>query len=75
MDVEGWEIAALRGARQVLTHAQVAVEMHPSAWEWSGHTRHDFERLLTDYGLRAVGLNSQADVFEDYGHAHLARAV
>jgi hypothetical protein len=38
MDVEGWEIAALRGARQVLTHVQVAVGMHPSAWEWSGHS-------------------------------------
>ena len=75
MDVEGWEIAALRGARQVLAHAQVAVEMHPSAWEWSGHTRHDFERLLADYGLQAVGLTSQGDVFADYGHAHLAPAL
>ena len=75
MDVEGWEIAALRGARRVLEHAQVAVEMHPSAWSWSGHDRHDFENLLGDYGLHAVGLSSQGDVFEDYGHAHLARAV
>ena len=46
--------------------------MHPSAWSWSGHGRQDFERLLADYGLQAVGLTSQADVFEDYGHAHLA---
>ena len=74
MDVEGWEIAALRGARQVLTQAQVAVEMHPSAWEWSGHSRNDFERLLADCSLRAVGLTGQTDVYGDYGHAHLAPA-
>jgi FkbM family methyltransferase len=75
MDVEGWEIAALRGARRVLEQAQVAVEMHPSAWSWSGHNRKDFEHLLGEHGLRAVGLSSQADVFEDYGHAYLARVL
>lgn len=75
MDVEGWEIAALRGARSVLAHAQVALEMHPSAWSWSGHARQDFEHLLDEYGLHAVGLSSQADVLEDYGHAYLAPAT
>lgn len=75
MDVEGWEIAALRGARRVLEHAQIALEMHPSAWSWSGHRRQDLEHLLGDCGLQAVGLSGQADVFEDYGHAYLTRAT
>lgn len=75
MDVEGWEIAALRGARQVLQHAQVALELHPSAWSWSGHNRQDLERVLEENGLQAVGLSGQADVLGDYGHAHLARRV
>ena len=39
MDIEGWEIAALRGARTLLETARVVVELHPSAWAWSGHTR------------------------------------
>jgi FkbM family methyltransferase len=75
MDVEGWEIAALHGGREVLRHSRVAVELHPSAWAWSGHSRADLERVLGDYGLRGVGLSGQADVLGDYGHAYLERTA
>ena len=75
MDVEGWEIAALRGAPNVLEHAKVALELHPSAWSWSGHSRQDLERVLDDNRLKAVGLSNQADVLADYGHAYLARRL
>ena len=39
MDIEGWEIAALEGARSHLGRTRFIVELHPDAWQWSGHTR------------------------------------
>ncbi len=71
MDVEGWEISALRGAWSVLRQSGVAVELHPSAWPWSGHSRADLEQLLDTYALDAVPLTDQKDVLGDYGHVHL----
>ena len=46
MDIEGWEIAALEGARSHLGRTRFIVELHPDAWQWSGHTRADLEGLL-----------------------------
>ena len=65
----------MRGATNVLDHAKVALELHPSAWSWSGHSRQDLERVLDENGLKAVGLSNQADVLTDYGHAYLARRL
>ena len=53
MDIEGWEIAALEGARSLLGRTRFIVELHPDAWQWSGHTRADLERLLDSAGLEA----------------------
>ena len=71
MDIEGWELHALRGARHVLSRSHIVVEMHPSAWPWSGHSRSDFEQLLTELRLRAVPISGQRDALADYGHIHL----
>lgn len=75
MDVEGWEIAALSGATGLLAHAQaqVVVELHPSAWAWSGHARADLEHVLTNAWLRPVPLTGQQDPLAEYGHVYLER--
>ena len=71
MDIEGWEIAALRGARTLLDETRVAVELHPSAWAWSGHTRADLEMLLRERMLGARPLAGQRDVLDEHGQVVL----
>jgi hypothetical protein len=71
MDIEGWEIAALRSARTLLANTRIAVELHPSAWPWSGHSRSDLERLLDEWRLTPVPLVGQTDVFADHGQVIL----
>lgn len=78
MDIEGWEIAALRGARQILTSGPkigIVVELHPNAWCWSGDTRADLERLLSDYARIPVGLDGQEDPLDEHGHVYLSPAL
>ena len=44
VDVEGWELAVLRGARALLTRTPsvaLFVEMHPSVWPLIGVTKDD----------------------------------
>jgi hypothetical protein len=77
MDVEGFEIAALAGARDLFTADPppvAVVELHPSAWPAAGTTRADLERLLAEYRLRAVPLSGQTDPLGEYGHVALTRA-
>ena len=74
MDIEGWEIAALKSARTLLPHCRFVVELHPSAWPWSGHSRTDLEALLQEFGLEAVPLTGQADPYEVDGHVYIGRA-
>src|SRR5207244_1188862 len=65
MDVEGYEVAALRGAAELVRRGRdrlgILVEMHPNLWEPSGESRAAMERLLTDLGLRPVALTGQRD--------------
>ncbi len=77
MDVEGFEVAALAGARELFTAGPppvAVVEFHPNAWGVAGTTRADLERLLADYRLRVVPLSGQADPFAEYGHVALEPA-
>lgn len=72
MDIEGFEIAALRGAQAVFAGRPVAVvELHPDAWAVAGTGRADLERWLADTGLRIVPLSGQVDPLAEYGHVAL----
>ncbi len=71
MDIEGWEISALRSARRLLGHSRFVIELHPEAWPWSGHCRSDLEKLLSHVGLEAVPLTGQADALGEHGHVFI----
>jgi FkbM family methyltransferase len=73
MDIEGWEIAALRSARLLAGVSQFVVELHPSAWEWSGDKRGDLEALLTEFQLEPVSLVGQVDPLAEHGQVFLRR--
>jgi FkbM family methyltransferase len=75
LDIEGFEIAALSGARRLLTTRRqsmsVVVEMHPDSWEVAGTSRADAESLFRDLRLCAEPLSGQPDVLATYGHVWL----
>jgi FkbM family methyltransferase len=71
MDIEGWEIAALQGARMLLATTPFVMELHPNAWQWSGHRRADLEAIISGERLTLVPLSGQADPLEDYGQVVL----
>ena len=61
IDVEGAELAALRGARATIaaagTRLQLFVEMHPQLWPGLGIAAADIERECAAQGLRAERLD------------------
>jgi FkbM family methyltransferase len=73
MDIEGWEVAALRGGKQLLSTKSrqigIVVEVHPDAW--SGDSRADVEDILSSLGRRPVPLGGQADPLAEHGHVYL----
>lgn len=73
LDIEGFEIEALRGARQAIAQTKpiIAVEMHPNVWSSAATNRLDTERFLAEMGLRAVGLSRQNHPLEDHGQVSL----
>ena len=72
IDVEGFEIAVLRGASALLAGpTTVVVELHPDAWTVAGTDRTDIEQLLGDYRLQAVPLSGQADPLAEHGQVAL----
>jgi FkbM family methyltransferase len=73
MDVEGWEIAALRGARSLLGKTNFVVELHPEAWKWSGHSRSDLQAILDVHGLHASAVSGQSDPLGEHGQVVLLR--
>jgi FkbM family methyltransferase len=75
LDIEGFEIEALRGARETISERRpiVVAEMHPNVWESAHTTREEAERLLKDLGLRAVGLSGQRDPLAEHGQVWLER--
>jgi FkbM family methyltransferase len=76
IDIEGFELDALRGARRVIESCRgklgIIVEMHPNVWHLANSTRKEAEALLDELGLYAVGLTGQSDPLEDYGIVNLA---
>ncbi len=73
LDIEGFEIEALRGARAtILTHRPiVVVEMHPNVWHSANTTREGAETLLHELRLRPVSLSGQRDPLNDHGQVWL----
>jgi FkbM family methyltransferase len=72
IDVEGAELAALRGARQAITAAgsrlQLFVEMHPALWPALGYAAEDVERECRAQGLTVEHLDgSQQGVWTTEG--------
>lgn len=76
IDIEGFELAALRGATRTIERRRgnlgLVVEIHPDLWASAATTRSDVERFLTETGLRAVPLNGQHDPLGEYGLVHLS---
>jgi FkbM family methyltransferase len=73
LDIEGFEIEALRGARAAIARSKpiIVVEMHPNVWSSSNADRAAVERLLQEFRLRPVALSGQCDVLEDHGQVWL----
>jgi FkbM family methyltransferase len=65
IDIEGWELAALRGARQTIHERGKAlalfVELHPSVWPRLGVTRAAFEAELDEQALDLITLTPHVD--------------
>jgi FkbM family methyltransferase len=77
IDVEGFELAVLAGARDIIGNRRkppnVILEMHPNAWAWANATRAQAESLIAELGLRAIPLTGQTDPFHDHGLVRLVR--
>lgn len=75
MDIEGFEIAALCGACELIESRRgelgIIVEMHPGVWDSANTTRARAESLLADLRLKAVPLTGQSDPLDEYGLVHL----
>jgi FkbM family methyltransferase len=70
IDIEGFELHALRGAKQILVHHRptVVVEMHPMNWPEIGVTREQAAGLLGELNYRMIPLDDQRDPLAEYGH-------
>lgn len=75
MDIEGYEAAALAGARATVRAGRgrlgIVVEMHPTLWPAAGTSREQVEALLAELSLRPVALAGQADPLAEQGMVHL----
>jgi FkbM family methyltransferase len=75
MDIEGFEIAALAGARELIQSRQgemgIIVEMHPSVWNSANTTRARTQSLLDELELHAVPLTRQRDPLAEHGLVYL----
>jgi FkbM family methyltransferase len=73
IDIEGFEIEALRGAREAIGRKRpvMVVEFHPNVWQSSNASRPAAEELLKSLGLRVVALSGQKDPLEDHGQVAL----
>lgn len=71
VDVEGAELAVLRGARQTIAAAgdrlALYVEMHPHLWLSCGVSRESIEAELAHQGLRPERLDGHPDIWNIEG--------
>ena len=75
IDVEGFELSVLAGARRLLAatgrRLGVFVEMHPDSWALTGHTRAAAETLLAAIGRTPTPLMGQGDPLGEHGMVYL----
>ncbi|MET0650787.1 MAG: FkbM family methyltransferase [Pyrinomonadaceae bacterium] len=75
MDIEGFEVAALEGARRLIRsrgrEMGIVVEMHPDVWDSAGAGCVELENLLDELKLEAVPLTGQQDALGEHGLVHL----
>jgi FkbM family methyltransferase len=75
IDIEGFEISALRGARGLIQKRRsalgIVVEMHPDVWDSAKTPRPVAEATLAELALRAVPLTGQRDPFGEHGQVWL----
>ncbi|MBA3806660.1 MAG: FkbM family methyltransferase [Acidobacteria bacterium] len=78
LDIEGFEFAALEGARRLIERRgdalHIVVEMHSGVWESAGTSRASADALLRELKLRAVPLTGQSDPLGDHGIVCLKQA-
>lgn len=76
IDIEGFETAALEGARRLINSRGremcIVVEMHPNVWHTAGTSRAELERLLDELKLEAAPLTGQKDALGEYGLVYLS---
>jgi len=79
IDVEGWELEALRGARETIARGGASlalfVEMHPTAWRARGLSADDLRAELKRQGLRAAPLRPVEDPWALEGECLRLEAV
>lgn len=75
IDVEGWELPVLRGARETIQdpNLTICVEMHPYAWESAGYAASDFTSFADTNGFEMVPLTGQKSPLTEYGEIWLNR--
>jgi FkbM family methyltransferase len=74
VDIEGFEIAAIAGAKQLIKEKRdllIVVEMHPDVWSSADTTRRSAEELLDELQLTPVALQGQTDTLEEHAIVHL----
>jgi hypothetical protein len=75
IDVEGFEIRVLRGAREVLKRhpeTRLIVEMHPNVWESAGTTLEQAMSIIRELNLDIVALSGQRNPLGEHGPVWLA---
>jgi FkbM family methyltransferase len=74
LDIEGFEIAALSGAKRLIQAKRdllIVAEMHPQVWSSAHTTRQSALVLLDDLHLTPVPLEGQSDPLGDHAIVHL----
>ena len=77
IDIEGFEAAALEGARRLINsrgrEMGIVVEMHPNVWHTAGASRAGLEGLLGELRLEAMPLTGQKDSLGEHGLVYLSQ--